>query len=84
MSGRAMQPEEIAHIIEGLGAVHLSEKGVKLVHRDGGVFLLKGPIVRSFVLEELARPMPNHAVGQAIKLLGDRALDVRSPPASND
>ena len=79
-----MQPEEIARIIESLGALQLSDKGVKLVHRDGGVFLLKGPIVRSFVIEELARPMPNLAVGQAIKLLGDRALDVRSPPTGTD
>lgn len=79
-----MQPEEMAALIESLGPLHLRPDGVALVHRDGGVFRLDGPTVRRFVAEEVWRPMPARAVGKAIEMLADRALDVRSPPTDAD
>lgn len=73
--------EEMAAAVEKLGALHLRDDGVYLVHHDGGVFRLTSPLVKSFVIEEAWRAMPNFAAGKAIKLLADRAFDVRSPPA---
>lgn len=75
-----MNPQEMARIIEELGPLQLRKDGVVLVHNEGGVFRLDGPTVRRFVAEEVWRPMPNVAVGRAIEMLSERALDVRSPP----
>lgn len=71
----------MADTVEKLGALHLRNDGVHLVHRDGGVFRLDGTLVKSFVIEETWRELPSFAAERAVALLADRAFDVRSPPA---
>lgn len=75
-----MEAHEIAAIISGLGHVELRDDGLIFIAPEELPMRLDGPVLRRLVAEAVWRPMPTPVVGQALEMLLEDAIDVRSPP----